>query len=156
MLLPLLLVLQTTPVAPVEKGTGLPPPAQEEAAVLAPIDGVFAALAARDGPAAMQHVRPEGRFTAAVERPDGSRSIRVMTSAEWAADLKPGAERLEERLVNPAIEIDGDIAMVWSNYTFTIDGKFSHCGVDHFDLVREGGSWKILNITWTQRTAGCQ
>ena len=45
--------------------------------------------------------------------------------------------------------------MVWSPYVFTIDGKVHHCGVDHFDLVREAGAWKVLSVTWSQRTAGC-
>ena len=63
---------------------------------------------------------------------------------------------LEERLVGaPAIEIDGDIAMVWSPYVFLVDGKLSHCGTDHFDLVREAGQWKVLNITWTKRKTDC-
>src|SRR3954467_219020 len=101
MILALLLALQTTPVAPIVKGTALPPPGTEEAAVLAPIQGIFAALSARDAAAAMRNVPPEAHFVAAVERPDGTRAIRVMTPAEWAAGLKPGPERLEERLVNP-------------------------------------------------------
>ena len=45
--------------------------------------------------------------------------------------------------------------MVWSPYVFTIDGKVSHCGTDHFDMVREAGRWKIANLTWSKRTTGC-
>ena len=54
-----------------------------------------------------------------------------------------------------AVDIDGDIAMVWSPYVFTIDGKVAHCGTDHFDMVREDGRWKIANLTWSKRTTGC-
>ncbi len=71
------------------------------------------------------------------------------------AGVKPRPERFEERLTDMAIEVDGDIAMVWGPYLFLIDGKISHCGVDHFDLVRENGRWTIANITWSQRTRGC-
>lgn len=157
MLLPLLLVLQTTPVAPIERGTGLPPPATEEGAVMAPILGLFAAMAAQDADAVLANVRPEGRATGVAEKPDGSRTIGGRTWTEFAARFRTrGGPRLDERLVGtPAVEIDGDIAMVWAAYTFRVDGKFSHCGIDHFDLVRENGAWKVLNITWTQRTAGC-
>ncbi len=156
MLLPLLLLaLQTTPVAPIVKGTALPPPGTEEAAVLAPINGLLAAIARRDGQAALAHVRPEGRITAAGTRPDGTPVVNGKSWATFAAEFTPGPERHEERLSSPAIEVDGDIAMVWADYVFLIDGKTSHCGVNHFDLVRENGAWKILNVTWSRRATGC-
>ena len=122
---------------------------------MAPIQGLFAALAARDGEAMMSYFRAEGGGAVAVEQPDGARSYRHMSWADFTSGIKPGPEKYEERLSDVAIDIDGDIAMVWSPYVFTIDGKPHHCGVDHFDLVREVGRWKILNITWSQRTTGC-
>lgn len=153
--LALLLGTQTTPVAPIVKGTALPPPSSEEAAVLAPIHAMFAGLAARDGGAVAAQTRPEGHVAVAVEKPDGTRSIRNLGWAEFAGGIKPGPEKYEERIFNPAVEIDGDIAMVWAPYSFLIDGKVHHCGTNHFDLVRENGQWKVLNITWSQRTTGC-
>ncbi len=56
---------------------------------------------------------------------------------------------------SPAVEIDGDIAMVWGRYVFLHDGKPHHCGIDHFDLVRTEGAWRIVNATWSSRTTGC-
>ncbi|AQR72713.1 hypothetical protein BXU08_02630 [Sphingomonas sp. LM7] len=155
MLLPLLLALQTTPVAPIVKGTALPPPGTEEAAVLAPINGIFTAIARRDGQAALPHVRAEGRATATGTKPDGTPVINGRSWTEFAGGLTAGPERYEERMPSPAIEVDGDIAMVWGDYVFLIDGKVAHCGVNHFDLVREAGAWKVLNITWSRRTTGC-
>lgn len=158
MILPLLLTLaQTTPVQPMPKGTGLPPTGTEEGAVLAPIDRLFAAMAAGDADAILATVRPEGRATGVAEKPDGSGTVGGRSWTEFAAQFRTrGGPRLEERLVGtPAVEVDGDIAMVWASYTFHIDGKFSHCGTDHVDLVRDNGAWKILNITWTKRTEGC-
>ena len=154
-LLPVLLALQTTPVAPIVKGTALPPPASEEAAVLAPINGLFAAIAARDGQAALPFVRAEGRATAAGNKPDGTPMVNSRSWADFAAALKPGAERFEERMPSPAIEVDGDIAMAWGDYVFLVDGKVVHCGVNHLDLVRENDAWKVLNVTWSRRTTGC-
>ena len=122
---------------------------------MAPINALFDGLARRDGAIILAAMRPDATATAAGEKPDGTRSVRHMTAAEFAAGVKPGPERFEERLTDTAIEIDGDIAMVWSPYVFLIDSKVHHCGVDHFDLVREGGSWKVANITWSSRTMGC-
>jgi hypothetical protein len=156
MSLMLALLAQITPVQPMPKGTGLPPPGTDEGAVMAPINALFAGLAARDSAAILAQLRPDGGATVANEAPNGVRTVRHMSWPEFAAGVKPGPEKYEERITNPAIEIDGDIAMVWAPYTFFIDGKAHHCGIDHFDLVRETGTWKIVNITWTARATGCE
>ena len=155
LILSLLLAAQITPMQPMPKGTGLPLADADTAAVMAPIDRLFAGMAARDPQALLAQLRPEGGATVAIEQADGTRAVSHMSWSEFATHLKPGPERYEERLTDPAVEVDGDIAMVWGAYTFFVDGKAQHCGVDHFDLVRENGSWKILNITWSQRTTGC-
>ena len=141
----LLLAAQITPMQPLPKGTGLPPPNTEEGQVMAPVNALFAALTARDAAAAQAAMRPDATTTVAAIKPDGTKAIRHMTAAEFAAGLKPGPERFQEVLTDPAIEVDGDIAYVWGRYDFYIDGKRSHCGFDHFDLVRADGSWKIQN-----------
>lgn len=127
----------------------------DEAAVMAPIDAMFAGLTARDGQAILAQVRSDGAATAAVERPDGTRSVSRRSWAEFAAGLRPGPERFEERMHDPLVRIDGDVAMVWGRYDFLVDGRMHHCGVNHFDLVRENGAWKVLNVTWSHRTEGC-
>ncbi len=153
-LLPLL--LQITPTPPLPKGTGLPPPQTEEAQVMRPVNALFAAIAARDGRAMIPLLRDGGGATIATEKADGTRAVTHQGWAELTARFTPGAERFEERLFDPAIEIDGDIAYVWGRYNFYIDGKLHHCGYDHFDLVRESGNWKIANLTWSSRTTGCE
>ncbi len=128
----------------------------DSANVLAPVHALLAAVAARYAAAILAQVRTDGAATAAIERADGSRAIRRQGWAEFAAALRPGPERYAERLLDPAVEIDGDVAMVWSPYVFTVNGRVDHCGADHFDLVREAGRWRILNVTWSQRTTGCE
>lgn len=151
----LALLAQITPMQPLPKGTGLPPPASEEGQVMVPIDALFAGLAARDGAAVAATLRGDATATVVAENPDGTHVVRHMSGAEFAAGLKPGPERYREQLSDPAIELDGDIAYVWGRYDFFVDGRVQHCGYDHFDLVREGGRWKIQNITWSQRSTGC-
>jgi hypothetical protein len=152
MLLAFLLAAQT---ANLPAWTPVPMQGTAEGAVMTPIKAMFAGLAARDGAAILAQTRAEGGATVANEKADGSRSIRHMTWAEFAGGIKPGPEKYEERISDPAIEIDGDIAMVWAPFTFLVDGKAHHCGVNHFDLVREQGAWKVLNVTWSSRTTGC-
>ena len=155
MILALLLALQTTPVAPIQKGTALPPPGTEEGAVIAPITALLTALTNNDGAAVLAVTLPEGNITAARTAPDGTRQRKTQRWAEFAATLKPGGPRIEEPLGTPAVEIDGDVAMVWAPYTVLVDGKLSHCGYDHFDLVRTDAGWKLLNVTYSHRTDGC-
>lgn len=149
------LALQVTPVQPLPKGDALPPPGAEEAAVLAPINRMFAGLAAKDGAAIMAELTPDASGYAVVENPDGTKRGSRVEFAKFAAGVAGAPGRLEERLITPAIEIDGDIAMVWSPYVFVRDGKLSHCGIDHFSLVRTDGRWRIAHLQWTQRTTDC-
>ncbi|MBX9884965.1 MAG: nuclear transport factor 2 family protein [Novosphingobium sp.] len=153
LLLPLL--LQVTPMQPMPKGTALPPPGTEEAAVMGPVNAAFAAIAARDGERLRPVVREDGNLIIAQEAADGTRKIVRRPMTEFITGMKPGPERYEERLYEPAIEIDGDVAFVWGRYNFYIDGKLHHCGYDLFDLAREGGQWRIANITYSSRTTGC-
>lgn len=150
MILPLLLALQVTPVQPLARATPLPPPDAETAAVLAPIERMLAGLAAKDAARVLAQTRPEGRGTL-VE----AGGVRAMSWADFVARLPGDRRRIEERLINPAVEIDGDVAMVWSPYVLLVDGRTSHCGANHFSMVRDAGGWKILHLTWTQRTDDC-
>lgn len=62
----------------------------------------------------------------------------------------------DEQIVFETIKIDGDLASVWTPYKFYYKGKFSHCGVNSFQLVRLNGEWKIQYIIDTRRRQGCQ
>ena len=62
----------------------------------------------------------------------------------------------DERVVYDAIHIDGPMAAVWAPYEFYYKGKFSHCGVDHFVMIRQDGLWKIQYLVDTRRKQGCK
>ena len=131
----------------------LPPPDDNTAAVLVPINAAFAAFEAGDAAAMLRQVYPDGRVTAVGTLRSGS-GLRQQSWTQFAGRLKPG-EGFQERISDPAIEIDGDIAMVWAPFVVRVGGKVSNCGYDHFDLVRESGTWKIMNLTFSSRTTGC-
>lgn len=140
---------------PARPGAMQPEAAQgeDQREVLAVVDRLFAALAVRDKVALLAEVVPEGRATASVTAP--ARRVRSQSWTEFAERIGGGRERLTERLIDPHVHVEGDIAMIWSRYEFEIDGRFSHCGIDHFDLVRMDGKWRVLNLTWTQQPTGC-
>ena len=64
---------------------------------------------------------------------------------------KPGTTQIEERIHNPLVRIDHDLAMVWAPFEFLIDGKVDHCGTDLFNLVRTDGNWLIASVADTGR-----
>ena len=127
----------------------------EGQAVMAPIEATFAALAARDGELIRPHIDPAGRILVSVHGPTGTR-VSSPSWEQFIGGLRPGPERLQEVMVDPTIAIDGDVAMVWGEYVFRIDGAISHCGVNHFTLTRRDDIWTIVNLTWTQRQTGCE
>jgi len=61
----------------------------------------------------------------------------------------------DERIEFGTIRIDGPLAIVWAPYKFYYKGKFSHCGVDSFQLVRVNGEWKIQYLIDTRRQQPC-
>ena len=75
----------------------------------------------------------------------------------WIAGVAraPQGVVLDERLGPPQVRIDGNLATVWVDYWFYVGPRFSHCGVDAFQLARINGAWKIFSVVDTRRTAGC-
>jgi hypothetical protein len=131
----------------------LPPPESDAAAVLAPINSVFAAFERGDAAAMLRYVYPAGRVTATGTRANSS-GLRQQSWTEFSQRLQLGAG-FQERISDPAIEIDGDVAMVWAPFVVRVGGKVSNCGYDLFDLVRDNGTWKIMNVTFSSRTTDC-
>ena len=129
-------------------------PREERREVLATVQRLFDGMAARDQAALMAIVIPEGRITSHRLR-DGNVVVRTGSWSDWAAGIAGQNERLEERMYNPRVRIRGSLATVWTEYAFYRNGAFSHCGIDHFDLVRIEGRWRVLNLTWTRQTERC-
>ncbi|HQY11888.1 MAG: nuclear transport factor 2 family protein [Ferruginibacter sp.] len=69
---------------------------------------------------------------------------------------KQAKDAADERISFDVIRIDGPLAIVWTPYKFYFNGKFSHCGVNSFQLVRFNGNWKIQYLIDTRRRAGCE
>ena len=133
----------------------MPAPSAEEQLVMQPVNALLAAIAARNPAAINAQLLAGGSATIVTEQPNGSRTIERRAWPEAVAGFRPGPQKFEERLSDAAIESDGSIALVWGNYVFLIDGKVHHCGIDHFDLVRDSSGWKIANVTFSVRTTGC-
>ncbi len=68
----------------------------------------------------------------------------------------PKDQKFEEKLLSFNIQIDGNMANVWTPYEFWFNGEFSHCGVNSFQLVKIDEAWKIIYLIDTRRKTGCE
>jgi hypothetical protein len=72
-----------------------------------------------------------------------------------AISSKKVADVWEEKLLSYKIQVDGNMANVWTPYKFYLNYKFSHCGVNSFQLFHDGENWKIIYLIDTRRQLGC-
>lgn len=61
----------------------------------------------------------------------------------------------DEKLLSYNINVDNNMANVWTPYEFYYNGIFSHCGVNSFQLFKENNQWKIIYLIDTRRKQNC-
>lgn len=130
----------------------------DEQAVVAATQALFDAMQARDTTAVLARLHPSAQVIGIA--PDGA--VEVIPGAEWARGLAGVAVELRERIWAPRVEVDGALATLWARYDFHLGERFSHCGTDAFQFVREpastqagGATWRLLVVTFTMEADGC-
>jgi hypothetical protein len=117
----------------------------EEDAVLAPIHAMFDGMTKRDAAAIKAPALPGSTM---VLMRDGKPT--QMTLEAFADRVgRPGTTHIEERIHDPLVRIDNDLAVVWAPFDFLVDGKVDHCGTDLFNMVRVDGKWLIASVADT-------
>ena len=159
--LPLVMFLAASAVSPVRALRAQAPAnstlAADTTAVMAVITRLFDGMRKSDSSMVRSVFDSRVRMITVTSR-GGVRRTTVENGADnfVKAVGTPHADVWDERIANEKVFIDGDLASVWLDYAFFAGAKFSHCGVDHFLLVRgEGGAWSILELADTRRTTGC-
>ncbi|MDO1528225.1 nuclear transport factor 2 family protein [Fulvimonas sp. R45] len=117
-----------------------------DAAVLAPVHAFFAAMSRYDQAGMRAQVLPAGMATLMRH----GKPVQLALG-EFVDHVKPGKARIEERIRDPRVSVDDDIAVVWAPYVFLLDGKPHHCGTDVFNLARVDGRWLIAGIADNSR-----
>ncbi|MEZ4794846.1 MAG: nuclear transport factor 2 family protein [Flavobacteriaceae bacterium] len=72
-----------------------------------------------------------------------------------AIAVRPADQVWEERLLEYQVQIDGNLAHVWTPYEFWLNGGFSHCGANAFTLAKTEAGWKIVHLIDSRRREGC-
>src|SRR5215475_13664923 len=96
----------------------------EEQAVLAPFQAIFDGMAKHDKNAVREQLLPGGIVT--LRRGDQV----IQMHFDTFIDHLGGTDKIEERIHDPQVRIDDDIAIIWAPYEFYLDGKLHHCGTD--------------------------
>ncbi|MEM7186286.1 MAG: nuclear transport factor 2 family protein [Bacteroidota bacterium] len=64
-------------------------------------------------------------------------------------------QKWDERLLDYKVQIDGNLAQVWTPYEFWFNDNFSHCGANAFTLVNTDDGWKIIHLIDSRRKSTC-
>ena len=83
-------------------------------------------------------------YTGAIN--DGEYQVRTRSYTEQREAVIDGD--YVERGYDPTVLVSNPIAMVWYPYDFYLNGEWSHCGVDIFNLVRTNDGWRIATMLW--------
>ncbi len=129
---------------------------EDEAAVRAVITRLFDGMRAGDGSVLGEVFAPGARLQTAAIRRDGTPALMSMAVDSFAAMVsQPRDFVLDERIDAWDVRIDGPLAVVTVDYSFYAGPRFSHCGIDAFQLFKSAEGWKIFQLTDTRRTTGC-
>jgi hypothetical protein len=136
-----------------------PLPAQtapDRPAILSVVHRLFDGMRQGDSAMVRSTFHPRASLTTAVVR-QGKPTVLFEEVGNFVQAVgAPHDSVWDERISNEVVLQDGTLAVVWTDYRFYVGDRFSHCGVDAFQLAKEGDEWKIVALTDTRRRQGCE
>ena len=129
----------------------------EEKAVEDVIRSLFEGMKTKNAEQVAAAFYQEGLMQTVQAKPEGS-SVGSNSVADFVKRIAttPAETTLDERILNYQIKVDGTMASAWTPYRFYVNGNFSHCGVNSFQLVKMAEGWKIVYIIDTRRKEPCE
>ena len=130
----------------------------EKEPVMKPIKQLFEAMQKGDSALLRKSFTKQVTMARVGKDKAGKPVIHYESSLEGFAKSigTPHTETYNEMIWDEKIEIDGNLAQVWTSYAFYLGKKFNHCGVDAFHLVKgEDGEWRIFHLADTGQKEGC-
>lgn len=128
----------------------------EEEGIKKAINALFDGMRKSDSTLMRTAFNPQAILQTIVKTKAGTTEVRSTDLNLFIKSIaKPHAEIYDERIVFTKILIDDALASVWTDYQFYIGDKFSHCGVNSFQLVKMNNDWKIVYLIDTRRKENC-
>ncbi len=126
-------------------------------AVIQVIKNMFDAMRASDTSMLRATFDPQMRLMTTYVDKEGNPKIHTGSVDDFITSIgNPHDELYDEKIWSYHVQIDGLLATAWTNYTFYLGDKISHCGVNAFQLFKSADGWKIIQITDTRNQKGCQ
>ena len=122
---------------------------------LAVVHLLFDAMRAGDAEVIGSVFHSDARLMSALADRNGDPMVRTVPIQDFIESVARSIAKLDERLWDEEVRVSGNLATVWTQYALYVDGGFSHCGVDAFQLGKTTDGWKILQITDTRQVEGC-
>jgi len=130
---------------------------QDKVGILKPIKSMFDGMRAGDSLKVRTSFVSDAAMHSTYINKEGKKQFRKGSLEQFLTAVgTPHDDTWDEQIFSYKIEQDGTLASVWTEYTFYLGAKMSHCGVNAFQLVDTEKGWKILNITDTRRTENCK
>jgi len=127
----------------------------DSAQVLAVVQRLFDGMRASDSAMVRSTMASIIRFAEVNDRATPPR-IESDSVNEWLGAVSRSRNRWDERIYDVRLRLDGNLAQVWAPYTFYLDGKISHCGVDALELLKDPSGWKVTQLADTRRRDNCR
>jgi hypothetical protein len=134
--------------------------AQAEAdsiAVVGVVTRVFDGMRTRDTALIRSAFTTDARLVNVTVR-DGVPTLGAISVDDFVRSIAgaPADVVLDERIYDPEVRIDGRLATVWTWYDLLIGPRWSHCGVDAFQMAKLADGWKITQLADTRHREGCR
>jgi hypothetical protein len=129
-------------------------PDEEVGAVVEVVKDFFRVIETSDLSLAKKIMLPGSSYHSTRQN-QGKQVVKTSTYDEVLKSFTAAQTRYREEMFDPEVKVHKDIAILWARYKFYRDGKFSHCGVDSFSLIKVEGKWKIAAVVYTVEATGC-
>ena len=128
-----------------------------EEEIIAVIDQLFDGMRANDSTMIKDLFAPESTLSSIFTNQEGQVIKRSSpTSAFVTAVGSPHDGIYDEQIWSYDIKIDDPMGHAWTEYTFYVGDRLSHCGVNVFEMIHLKEGWKISGITDTRRNNNCK
>lgn len=120
------------------------------------VERFFDGMRAGDSTVVRSVLHPEARLITTGTR-NGKPDLHVASIDKFVKAVgTPHQKTWDERIWNLDVQIDDRLATAWMNYAFYIGEQLSHCGVNAFQFFHGEAGWKVIQISDTRRTEGCE
>ena len=130
--------------------------AADKKAIEATVKKLFDSMRVGDSAMARSVLAPNMRIIVVSASQNGQTMPRETSRQKFLETIStPRPQVMDERFWDGKLELDGDLASYWCQYAFFNGDKFSHCGVDVFQLYRSAQGWKIVNLAYNIKRENC-